>query len=83
MTNVATPAQASKQVFRVTVLSSELFDILVEAASADEAKKLAEHIDAQYFRPDWNNTDWEVVTAELATDYRPDQIAPPEAYGSI
>jgi hypothetical protein len=83
MTNAVPPPSAVKRVFRVNVQSTETLWILVEAESAEEAKNLAEHIDAEYFHADWANTDWELSDAVLATDYDRDQVAPSEAYGSL
>jgi hypothetical protein len=83
MTQVVTPPPATKRVFRVRARSTEALWILVEAHSAEEAMKLAKNIDAGYFDADWGNTDWEIDGAELATDYDPHEVAPPEAYDSL
>jgi hypothetical protein len=83
MNHVITPPSATKRVFRVNVRSVDSLWILVEADTVSEATNLAENIDAGFFNADWDNTDWQIVGVEVATEYHPDQVAPPEAYNSL
>lgn len=73
---------ANDRVYRVTACSQDYYSILVKANSEEEAREIGESVDGGYFRPD-HPGDWEIIRAEQVEQFRPDELIPTEAYGSL
>lgn len=75
--------QIQKQVYRIEVESRDFPVAYIEARDADEAWELAAEIDGGYFRVDLECSTWSIESVTPVTDYDPDLLVPPEAYGSL